>query len=127
MSVLLSLWLAVNVSWLVAVQYPTTMPGECVTDRDGTKTCPPATVTCMPDIFGQIFCSQANGKIFQDQYGKAVCAVGDCATDRYGDLRCASKPTGTVAVDPNGAVVCSDKCIKASTTLCRSPKALPKK
>ena len=120
------LWLAANLSWLVAVQYPTTMPGECVSDREGNRTCPPAGVTCMADIFDQVFCSQVNGKIFQDQYGKAVCAAGTCAPDLYGELYCASTANGTASVDPSGKVSCSDKCVKASSTLCRTPKTFKK-
>ena len=123
----ISPWLVATLSCTLVAQSLAAMPGECVTDREGTKTCPAADVACMADIFGQVLCTQPKGRIFQDQYGKAVCAVGICASDVNGQLRCASTANGTVALDPNRIVVCSDKCVKASSTLCRAPKAPPAK
>jgi hypothetical protein len=107
-----------------AARYPATGPGDCVTDQYGKSICPPADVTCMADITGKIFCSPPKGSIVQDVHGEAVCGLGPCVPDRYGEVYCAPDRRSAAFIDDDGKVNCSGGCVKASKSLCRTPDEL---
>ena len=58
-----------------------------------------------------------------DQYGQLVCGPGYCVKDLHGDIYCSSAARGAASVDISGNPVCSDNCMRASTSLCVKPKA----
>ena len=106
-----------------AARNPVTGPGECVTDEAGNSICPPADITCMPDVNGKVFCSPPKGSIVQDKYGNAVCGPGTCVPDRYGELYCAPDSRTAIFVDDDGKVQCKGGCLKASKSICLTPDA----
>lgn len=92
---------------------------ECVADRYGKTTCPPAKTICLLEpVTGVVKCSPADGGIIVDRYSKLQCGPGRCVLDIRGDPFCSKTAGGGAAQGQYGDAVCTGGCAPAQASLC---------
>ena len=104
---------------LMASFQATAQTSECVADRYGNTTCPPAKTVCLLEpVTGLVKCSPTDGGIVVDRYSKLQCGPGRCVLDIRGDPFCSRTAGGGAAQGQYGDVVCTGGCTPAQASLC---------
>ena len=92
---------------------------ECVADRYGKTTCPPAKTICLLEsVSGVVKCSPTDGGIIADRYSKLQCGTGRCVLDIRGDSFCSKAAGGGAAQGQYGDAVCTGGCVPGQASLC---------
>jgi hypothetical protein len=67
-------------------------------------------------------CTQRDGGITKDRYGKIQCGVGECAKDSLGEVWCSKEQGGGTATDSYGKVKCQGGCEDGNSKYCEDAR-----